>query len=281
MASTALPTGAPTAPCRLAHADGDGQLEAKLTTQASSSSTGSEGEPPKRRLSRKATPYVAPRATDGGAPSAIAGDADLGAHAARRGLAARRSSSEGRAGADNAAVPATRLGASPAERRRADQLAKSAPHAIPDAAKSGVSTPPRTPPLKPKAGKEDAGAALPECRTTAMRGDGFYNRYCELQREAVRSGLPAFERACAALPRELVDGRAVRVADFGSSQGLNSVLPMRIVVSALAARAESLDVVHQVSAARTTTRPVARTNALRTSPPGECGPHDDAPRRED
>lgn len=63
-----------------------------------------------------------------------------------------------------------------------------------------------------------------------MLGEGYYNRHSRPQHVAASSAYPLLERACAEIPRS----SPVRVADFGSSQGRNSMEPMARIVSALA-----------------------------------------------
>ena len=82
--------------------------------------------------------------------------------------------------------------------------------------------------------------------TTAMRGQGFYNRHSQMQREAGSLGLDTFARAVDALPLPVITNeRGIRIVDFGSSQGLNSMLPMRLAVNILASRTASIEVIHQ------------------------------------
>ena len=65
-----------------------------------------------------------------------------------------------------------------------------------------------------------------------MQGGGFYNRHGWVQAAGITAALPALARAAAAVPIEL----PLIVADYGSSQGRNSLRPMRIAIEGLRAR---------------------------------------------
>lgn len=71
--------------------------------------------------------------------------------------------------------------------------------------------------------------------TAAMQGGGYYNRNSALQAANLTSALPLLEQAAGAVP---IDGDdPLMVADYGASQGRNSMLPMRTTIDALRARA--------------------------------------------
>ena len=75
-----------------------------------------------------------------------------------------------------------------------------------------------------------------------MQGSGFYNRHGWMQAGGVAAALPALARAADAVP---CDG-PLMIADYGSSQGRNSLLPMRMAIDGLRARApvEPITVAH-------------------------------------
>lgn len=65
-----------------------------------------------------------------------------------------------------------------------------------------------------------------------MAGRGLYNRSSHVQAAAVRPAIPLLERAANAVP--LVDlPEPIVIADYGSSEGRNSIEPMRIAIRAL------------------------------------------------
>ncbi|HTZ86096.1 MAG TPA: hypothetical protein VMB05_05450 [Solirubrobacteraceae bacterium] len=81
--------------------------------------------------------------------------------------------------------------------------------------------------------------------TSVMAGDGLYNQHSQPQHVADDDGLPLLERACEAVP--LADGDAIVVADYGSSQGRNSLSPMASAIKALRGRlgpATPISIVH-------------------------------------
>jgi len=60
---------------------------------------------------------------------------------------------------------------------------------------------------------------------TTMEGSGFYNRNSDLQAAGIELALPLFEEAARTIP---IDGGAhtpIVIADYGSSQGRNSMRP--------------------------------------------------------
>ena len=66
-----------------------------------------------------------------------------------------------------------------------------------------------------------------------MQGGGFYNRHGWSQAAGVAAALPALARAASAVPIE----PPLVVADYGSSQGRNSLRPMQVAIEGLRARA--------------------------------------------
>lgn len=75
-----------------------------------------------------------------------------------------------------------------------------------------------------------------------MEGGGFYNRHGGVQAAAISAALPALARAAGAVPVE----RPLIIADYGSSQGRNSLRPMQVAIDGLRARAPNkpVTVVH-------------------------------------
>ena len=71
-----------------------------------------------------------------------------------------------------------------------------------------------------------------------MQGGGFYNRHGWSQASGINYALPALERAAAAVPIE----PPLTVADYGSSQGRNSLRPMQVAIEKLRARASTLPI---------------------------------------
>jgi len=68
-----------------------------------------------------------------------------------------------------------------------------------------------------------------------MEGGGAYNRYAKPQAQGIGSALPLFEQ----MVRDTAiddDDRPVVIADYGSSQGKNSLAPMRLAIQTLRAR---------------------------------------------
>src|SRR5437868_6503651 len=80
---------------------------------------------------------------------------------------------------------------------------------------------------------------------TAMEGGGFYNRNSDLQAAGIELALPFLAEAAGTIP---VEGQMpLVVADYGSSQGRNSMRPMRLVIETLRARIgtdRAIEVVH-------------------------------------
>ncbi|HWF32885.1 MAG TPA: hypothetical protein VG188_10030 [Solirubrobacteraceae bacterium] len=67
-----------------------------------------------------------------------------------------------------------------------------------------------------------------------MAGDGLYNAHSQPQHVAGGDGVPLLVRACEAA--SLDRARAVVVADYGSSQGRNSLVPMSAAIEQLRSR---------------------------------------------
>jgi SAM dependent carboxyl methyltransferase len=73
----------------------------------------------------------------------------------------------------------------------------------------------------------------PSSRTTAMEGGGFYNRNSAMQAAGISLLLDDWER----IVREtVVDDGPIVIADYGSSQGRNSMPPIRIAIDELRQR---------------------------------------------
>jgi hypothetical protein len=78
----------------------------------------------------------------------------------------------------------------------------------------------------------------------AMEGDGFYNRNSAMQAAGIARVLPIWEKICSSVP---VGDETLVIADYGSSQGRNSMAPMRAAIAALRAKAgpdRVVEVVH-------------------------------------
>src|SRR5687767_14112871 len=65
-----------------------------------------------------------------------------------------------------------------------------------------------------------------------MEGSGFYNRHSSVQAVAIAAVLPLWEKVSRSI--EVGDENLV-IADYGSSQGQNSMIPLRIAIEALRA----------------------------------------------
>ncbi len=68
----------------------------------------------------------------------------------------------------------------------------------------------------------------------AMQGGGYYNRNSSLQAANLTSALPLLQDAARKLP--LRAGHAITIADYGVSEGRNSMLPVGMAIDALRAR---------------------------------------------
>ncbi|HEX6118738.1 MAG TPA: hypothetical protein VFZ03_04745, partial [Dongiaceae bacterium] len=78
-----------------------------------------------------------------------------------------------------------------------------------------------------RSGKQGAGPS-------AMEGSGFYNRHSSLQAAGIALLLPTWEEECRTVP---FGDEPLVIADYGCSQGRNSMVPMRIAIAALRRRA--------------------------------------------
>jgi hypothetical protein len=80
--------------------------------------------------------------------------------------------------------------------------------------------------------------------TTAMQGGGFYNRNSDVQAAGIALALPYLEEAARSIP--LGNGEPIVIADYGSSQGRNSMRPIGLAIEALRERAPGrlVEVVH-------------------------------------
>jgi hypothetical protein len=67
-----------------------------------------------------------------------------------------------------------------------------------------------------------------------MEGKGAYNRHAKLPAGGASLALPLWERAVRSV--ELEDDQPVVIADYGSSQGKNSLIPMQVAVRSLRER---------------------------------------------
>ena len=82
---------------------------------------------------------------------------------------------------------------------------------------------------------------------TAMEGSGFYNRNSNLQAAGIELALPLFEEAAGTLVIENNVETPLVIADYGSSQGRNSMRPMRLAIETLRKRIgphRPIEVVH-------------------------------------
>jgi hypothetical protein len=69
----------------------------------------------------------------------------------------------------------------------------------------------------------------------AMESGGAYNKHAKLQAAASASALPCWERSIGRVALEHGD-QPIVIADYGSSQGKNSLAPMRIAIEILRSR---------------------------------------------
>ena len=68
---------------------------------------------------------------------------------------------------------------------------------------------------------------------TSMEGGGFYNKHSSAQAAGIARMLSLLEQACVDVP---VGDETLVLADYGSSQGRNSMTPMRVAIEAVRAR---------------------------------------------
>lgn len=73
--------------------------------------------------------------------------------------------------------------------------------------------------------------------SASMEGRGSYNRHSLIPSGGGALALPHLERAIAEVPLEPID-QPVVIADYGSSQGLNSLGPMRLTVESVRGRGD-------------------------------------------
>jgi hypothetical protein len=77
-----------------------------------------------------------------------------------------------------------------------------------------------------------------------MEGGGFYNRNSAMQAAGIARVLPMWGKIASTVP---VGDEPIVIADYGSSQGRNSMAPMRIAIAALRAASEpgrTVQVIH-------------------------------------
>ena len=70
----------------------------------------------------------------------------------------------------------------------------------------------------------------------AMEGGGYYNRNSNLQAAGIELALPLFEAAAGAVATDGTAGAPLVIADYGCSQGRNSMRPMGLAIDTLRAR---------------------------------------------
>jgi hypothetical protein len=71
-------------------------------------------------------------------------------------------------------------------------------------------------------------------KTETMQGGGFYNRHSALQKANLQSAIPLLQEAAGSIPID--EKRPIVVVDYGSSQGRNSLLPIRTAIDGLRTR---------------------------------------------
>jgi hypothetical protein len=71
-----------------------------------------------------------------------------------------------------------------------------------------------------------------------MEGHGFYNRASQVQASGASPAVPLFERAAAEVPL-VAHPETIVIADYGASEGRNSLVPLGAAVRVLRARAGS------------------------------------------
>src|SRR4051812_34613468 len=80
----------------------------------------------------------------------------------------------------------------------------------------------------------------------AMEGQGVYNHSSQVQATGLSPALPMFEKAASLVPVP-PEPRPIVIADYGSSQGRNSLIPMRASIKILRSRigqSREISVVH-------------------------------------
>jgi SAM dependent carboxyl methyltransferase len=68
---------------------------------------------------------------------------------------------------------------------------------------------------------------------TAMEGAGFYNKHSSVQAAGIARMLSLLEQAALEVP---IGEETLVIADYGSSQGRNSMMPMRVAIEAVRSR---------------------------------------------
>jgi hypothetical protein len=76
----------------------------------------------------------------------------------------------------------------------------------------------------------------PRLPVSVMEGKGFYNKYAAIPAAGGALALPLLERAAQLIDLDTGD-RPIVIADYGSSQGKNSLAPMRAAIAVLRTRA--------------------------------------------
>ena len=82
---------------------------------------------------------------------------------------------------------------------------------------------------------------------TAMEGSGYYNRNSSLQAAGIELVLPLLEEAARTIPVDSEARAPIVIADYGCSQGKNSMRPMRLAIDTIKGRAgpqRCIEVVH-------------------------------------
>jgi SAM dependent carboxyl methyltransferase len=75
--------------------------------------------------------------------------------------------------------------------------------------------------------------------SASMEGRGSYNKHSLIPSGGGALALPHLERAIAHVPLEPID-QPVFIADYGSSQGLNSLAPMRLAIESVRRRSSAI-----------------------------------------
>jgi len=80
----------------------------------------------------------------------------------------------------------------------------------------------------------------------AMEGHGGYNRRSQVQAGGLSPALPLFEQAARTVPLP-TQSQSITIADYGSSQGQNSLIPLSLAIARLRERAghdQAISIVH-------------------------------------
>jgi hypothetical protein len=75
----------------------------------------------------------------------------------------------------------------------------------------------------------------PRPSVAVMEGKGFYNKHAAIPAAGGALALPLLEQAAKMIDLD-ASGRPMVLADYGSSEGENSLAPMRAAIAALRAR---------------------------------------------